>query len=105
MYNDTNKLFATKYVWWFLEIQPAPMPEHLIGLDPVYYSRDHLAVQGRTLGGVTPEAMAEYIGCYCCKGTIHATCEDYRAGAGVDLDDDRRSEDKDQNIQAPLLVL
>lgn len=105
MYNDTNKLFATKYVWWFLQIQPAPMPEHLISLDPVYYLRDHLAVQCKTPGAVTPEAMAEYIRCYCCKGTIHAVCEDYRAGAGVDLDDDRRSEDKDQNIQAPLLAL
>ena len=34
MYDDTNKEFATKYVWWFLQIQPAPMPEHLISLDP-----------------------------------------------------------------------
>ena len=78
MYNDTNKEFATKYVWWFLQIQPAPMPEHLISQDPVYYLRDHLFVQGKTPGAVTPEAMAEYIRCYCCKGTIHAVCEDYR---------------------------
>jgi pimeloyl-ACP methyl ester carboxylesterase len=28
MYDDTSKEFATKYVWWFLQIQPAPMPEH-----------------------------------------------------------------------------
>lgn len=105
MYNETSKLFATKYLWWFLQIQPAPMPEHLISLDPVYYLRDHLAVQGKTPGAVTPEAMAEYIRCYCCKGTIHAICEDYRAAAGIDLDEDRRSADKDQNIQAPLLVL
>jgi haloacetate dehalogenase len=34
MYNDTSKEFATRYVWWFLQTQPAPMPEHLIGLDP-----------------------------------------------------------------------
>jgi haloacetate dehalogenase len=63
MYDQTPKEFATKYAWWFLQIQPAPMPEHLISLDPGYYLRDHLAVQGKTPGAVTPEAMAEYIRC------------------------------------------
>ena len=82
MYNETSKEFATKYVWWFLQIQPAPMPEHLIALDPAYYLRDHLAVQGKTAGAVTPDAMGEYMRCYCCKGTIRAICEDYRAAVG-----------------------
>ena len=105
MYDDTSKEFATKYVWWFLQIQPAPMPEHLIGLDPAYYLRDHLAVQSKTPGAVTPEAMAEYIRCYCCNGTIRAVCEDYRAAAGIDLDQDRADEAADNKIRAPLLAL
>ena len=105
MYNDTSKEFATKYVWWFLQIQPAPMPEHLIGLDPGYYLRDHLAVQGKTPGAVTPEAMAEYIRCYCCRGTIRAVCEDYRAAAGIDLDQDRADDAAGHKIGAPLLAL
>jgi haloacetate dehalogenase len=105
MYDDTSKEFATKYVWWFLQIQPAPMPEHLISLDPGYYLRDHLAVQGKTPGAVTPEAMAEYIRCYCCKGTIRAVCEDYRAAAGIDLDQDRADDKAGRKIKAPLLAL
>jgi haloacetate dehalogenase len=105
MYDDTSKEFATKYVWWFLQIQPAPMPEHLISLDPGYYLRDHLAVQGKTPGAVTPDAMAEYIRCYCCKGTIRAVCEDYRAAAGIDLDQDRADDAAGRKIRAPLLVL
>jgi haloacetate dehalogenase len=105
MYDDTSKEFATKYVWWFFQIQPVPMPEHLIGLDPAYYLRDHLAVQGKTPGAVTPEAMAEYIRCYCCNGTIRAVCEDYRAAAGIDLDQDRADEAADNKIRAPLLAL
>jgi haloacetate dehalogenase len=36
--------------------------------------------------------MAEYIRCYCCKGTIRAVCEDYHAAAGIDLDQDRADE-------------
>jgi len=105
MYNDTSKEFATKYVWWFLQIQPAPMPEHLISLDPVFYLRDHLAVQGKTPGAVTPEAMAEYIRCYCCKCTIHAVCEDYRAAAGIDIEQDKADDKAGHKIQAPLLAL
>ncbi len=105
MYNDTNKEFATKYVWWFLQIQPAPMPEHIISQDPVYYLRDHLFIQGKTPGAVTPEAMAEYIRCYCCKGTIHAVCEDYRAAAGIDLDMDCADDAAGHKIQAPVLAL
>ena len=105
MYDDTSKEFATKYVWWFLQIQPAPMPEHLISVDPGYYLRDHLAVQGKTPGAVTPEAMAEYIRAYCCKGTIRAVCEDYRAAAGIDLDQDRADDKNGHRIKAPLLVL
>ena len=105
MYNDTNQEFATKYVWWFLQIQPAPMPEHLIGLDPVFYLRDHLAVQGKTPGAIPPEVIAEYIRCYCCQGTIRAVCEDYRAAAGIDLEHDRESDRTNTYIQAPLLAL
>jgi haloacetate dehalogenase len=105
MYDDTSKEFATKYLWWFLQIQPAPMPEHLISLDPGYYLRDHLAVQGKTAGAVTPEAMAEYIRCYCCKGTIRAVCEDYRAAAGIDLEEDRADDKAGRKIKAPLLAL
>ena len=78
------------------------MPEHIIGLDPVYYLRDHLFVQGRTPGAVTPEAMAEYIRCYCTTSTIHAVCEDYRAAAGIDLDMDRADDAAGHKIQAPL---
>ena len=45
MYNEASEEFATKFVWWFLQIQPAPMPEHLIGLAPVYYLPDYLFAQ------------------------------------------------------------
>ena len=49
--------------------------------------------------------MAEYIRCYCCKGTIRAVCEDYRAAAGIDLDQDRADDQAGRKIKAPLLAL
>ena len=105
MYERTNMEFATRYLWWFLQIQPAPMPEHIISSDSAYYLREHLDVQGKTPGAVTPEAMAEYLRCYCCKGTIHAVCEDYRAAAGIDLDQDKADDAAGNKVQAPLLAL
>ncbi|XJP92271.1 alpha/beta fold hydrolase [Pseudomonas sp. B22129] len=105
MYDGTNKAFATRYLWWFLQIQPSPMPEHLISLDPAYYLREHLLVQSKTPGAVTPDAMAEYIRCYCCKGTIRAVCEDYRAAAGIDLDMDRADDAAGRKVQAPVHAL
>ena len=62
-------------------------------------------MQGKTPGAVTPEAMAEYIRCYCCEGTIRAVCEDYRAAAGIDLDMDRADDAAGHRIAAPLLAL
>ena len=105
MYRDVNKEFATRYVWWFLQIQPFPIPEHIIGLDPEYFIREHLTAQGKMPEAVTPEAMAEYLRCYCCRGTIHAVCEDYRASADIDLEMDEADDKAGHKISAPLLIL
>jgi pimeloyl-ACP methyl ester carboxylesterase len=105
MYEDTNKEFATQYMWWFFLIQPYPLPEHLFGLDPAFFIRHLLEVLSRTPGAVTPAALQEYLRCYCCEGTIHAVCEDYRAAASIDLDMDRADDAAGHRIDAPLLVL
>jgi len=105
MYRDTNQEFATKYMWWFFQIQPAPLPEHLIGLDPAFYMKEHLNVQNKTPGAITDEAMAEYLRCYCCTATIHGACEDYRAAAGVGLELDAADEKAGKKVAAPLLAL
>ena len=105
MYGSTNQTFATSYVWWFFQIQPAPLPEHMIGLDPEYYFRSHLAKQCKTEGAIAPGALAEYLRCYCCTSTIHAACEDYRAAAGIDLEMDRTDDAAGRKIEALALVL
>jgi haloacetate dehalogenase len=105
MYERTDQEFATRYVWWFFQIQPYPIPEHLIGLDPEFYLREHLGRQSKTPGAVTDEAMAEYLRCYCDPGTIHAACEDYRAAAGIGLELDAEDEIEGRQVTAPLLAL
>lgn len=104
MYERTDRDFATRYVWWFFQIQPYPIPEHLIGLDPEFYLREHLGRQSKTPGAVTDAAMAEYLRCYN-AATIHAACEDYRAAAGIGLELDAADDAAGKKIAAPLLAL
>ena len=94
MYAQTDKAFATKYFWWFLQIQPAPFPEEMMGAKPGFYLTDHLTVQSKTPGAVTPAAYAEYLRCYSEPACLHGVCEDYRAAAGIDselLEADRKA--------------
>ncbi|HLO74989.1 MAG TPA: alpha/beta hydrolase [Magnetospirillum sp.] len=102
MYARADKDFATRYFWWFFNIQPAPLPETLIGANPEFYLQTHLTKQNKTPGAITPEAMAEYRRCYTSE-MIHAVMEDYRAAATIDLTHD--AEDSDKRIQAPLLAI
>ncbi len=52
---------------------------------------------------ITPEAFAEYLRCFRDPATIHATCEDYRAAASIDLAHD--DADMDRKITCPVLAL
>ena len=105
MYAKTDKTFATKYFWWFFQIQPEPVPERFIGAMPDFYLSDHLDVQNKTPGAVTPVAFAAYLRGYSEPACIHAVCEDYRAGAGIDsqlLEADRQAGKK---VAQPLLAI
>ena len=103
MYAGTNQAFATAYYHWFFLIQPFDLPERLIGADPVYYLRRKLGGWGTGLAHFDPRALAEYERCFKDPATIHATCEDYRAAASIDLLHD--AESKAQRIACPLVVL
>ena len=101
MFHHVDQAFATSNYHWFFLIQPAPLPETLIGNSAEFFLRGRFA--GLIPQAVTPEAWAEYLRCFKDPATIHATCEDYRAGAGVDLEHDRG--DIERKIACPLLVL
>jgi haloacetate dehalogenase len=103
MYKQTDQAFATAYYHWFFLIQPFDLPERLIGADPAYYMRRKLGGWGSKLDHFDPRALMEYERCFCDAVTIHATCEDYRAAASIDLEHDRA--DEQTKITCPLLVL
>jgi len=95
--------FARAYYHWFFLIQPAPLPERLIGADPAFYLRAKIGGWGS--GGTAifdPRALAEYERCFT-PPAIHAMCEDYRAAASIDLEHDRA--DAAGRIVCPVRVL
>jgi haloacetate dehalogenase len=89
LYSNVNRLIATAYYHWFMLIQPFDLPERLIGADPEYYLRTSLdRWSGSGLAGFDEAAVAEYVRCFRTPEGVHATCEDYRAGATVDFEAD-----------------
>jgi len=99
MYENTTQAFATAYYHWFLLIQKPPLPEQLLAGHAPGYVLDRL-------GKGAPFARAarrEYERAFRDPKCIHATCEDYRASAGIDLEHDRK--DLKRKLRMPLLVL
>ncbi|HZA65877.1 MAG TPA: alpha/beta hydrolase [Geminicoccaceae bacterium] len=102
VFGATDQALATAYYHWFFLVQPYDLPERLIGADPVYYLRRKLGAWA-ALEQFAPEALAEYERCFADPAVIHASCEDYRAAASIDLAHDEA--DLDRRIQCPLLAL
>ncbi len=101
MYAATDMAFARAYYHWFFLIQPAPLPEKLIGGNPEFYLRRKIGSWGHVSDAHTPEAMADYIRCFTPE-TIHASCEDYRAAATIDLIHD--ADDADKKLTMPVMA-
>jgi haloacetate dehalogenase len=105
MYENTTEAFARAYWHWFFLILPAPVPEKMIGADPKFLLR---AKMGALAAGgeipFSPEAWAEYERCFTPE-MIHASCEDYRAAAAIDLEHDRADREAGRRVRCPVLAL
>ena len=106
MYAMTDRRFAEAYYHWFHLIQPNPLPERMIGGDPLSYL--HAKLGGWGAGGLShiePEALADYERCFDSAASIHALCEDYRAAATIDLEHDAASREVGEKITCDTHVL
>jgi haloacetate dehalogenase len=99
MFRRADMSFGLGYWHWFFLAQPFDLPERVIGANPdgFYFHR------GRDV--FDPAAMAEYRRCYTDPATIHAMCEDYRAGTTFDFELDEADRKAGNRIQCPLLAL
>ncbi|OLT04657.1 alpha/beta hydrolase [Pseudonocardia sp. CNS-004] len=89
--------FARGAWHWFFLSQPGDLPERLIAADPDAFF----------LRGATPfdrHALAAYRAAWSRPEVVHAMCNDYRAGATVDVADDEADRGR-RTIDCPTLVL
>lgn len=103
IYDSTTIHLAKAYWHWFFLIQKQPIPEKLLEGRATFYINARL---GRGKGGLKwfdRRAVAEYIRAFRDPRTVHATCEDYRAAATIDLVHDRK--DLKRKIRMPVLAL
>ncbi len=103
IFTDIEQKLATAYYHWFFLIQPEPFPETMIANSLEFYLRTIMGRLTRSENAITEDAFAHYLKCLRDPATIHATCEDYRAAATIDLRHDGAS--RDQKITCPLLAL
>jgi haloacetate dehalogenase len=102
MYRGTGEAFARAYWHWFFLILPPPVPERLIGADPdLFWTR----MCGAGSAGLAPfdGALDHYLAAFRDPEAIRASCDDYRAAAGIDITHD--DADGDLRVAAPLLAL
>lgn len=92
--------------WEFLS-RPYPEPEREIGKDPLPYFDGLMAKWSGdgTLDVFDPRALASYHANCNEPNRIHAFCEDYRAGATVDVAADEADRQAGKTIPCPVLVL
>jgi haloacetate dehalogenase len=103
MYQSTDMSFARAYYHWFFLIQKAPLPERLLAGHVPWYILGRLGRGKSGLKHFDKRAVAEYVRAFRDPRTIHATCEDYRAAATIDLVHDRK--DVRRKLQMPVLAL
>jgi haloacetate dehalogenase len=104
MYEQTSMAFATVYYHWFFLIQPTPHPERMIGADPIAYLERKISSGSAGMKPFAPEALESYRSAFTPE-TIHASCEDYRAAASIDLEHDRADRNAGRKLTMPLLAL
>jgi haloacetate dehalogenase len=92
LYTHVTIEFVQAYFHWFNYLRPAPGPEN--DLKASYEAQKARA---------TNDVQIEYLRTSSEPENIHAMCEDYRAGASIDLKHD--AADLDKKIACPLLVL
>jgi len=102
-----DREFALKVYHWAFLAQQAPFPENLISASAISYLEHTLAswTASKDLSAFSEEALAHYRVAFSNPCRVAASCEDYRAGATIDLEHDSEDREKQRKISCPTLVL
>ncbi|QIG39930.1 alpha/beta hydrolase [Microbacterium sp. 4R-513] len=107
VWSRADAQMALTYWHWAFLAQPAPLPEDLIDANPSAFFESHVRALGlgRAPDRYPEELMTLYRGILDDPTVVHAICEDYRAGAGIDREHDDHDRSAGRRIGCPLLVL
>jgi haloacetate dehalogenase len=107
MWHRMDRVMAMKVWHWPFLAQKHPMPEAVLEKAALDYIHLKMAswTKAKDLSAFDPRALAHYDAFFCDPLRIHATCEDYRAGATTDLANDEADRAAGRKISAPLLAL
>ncbi|MEA2574417.1 MAG: haloacetate dehalogenase [Chloroflexia bacterium] len=94
--------FSLGFWHWAFLAQPYDFPERLIGAAPDYYYWQRHGPEPPAY--ITAEVFADFRRSFTNPDTIHAMCEDYRAGATIDFEHDMADRGK-KRIACPVLAL
>jgi haloacetate dehalogenase len=92
LYTHVTLEFIQAYYHWFAQVRPAPVAEN-----------DLLAQVEARRARANTDVAKEYLRVTSSPENVHAMCEDYRAGASIDLQHD--AADLDKKIQCPTMLL
>ncbi|MCZ0736398.1 alpha/beta fold hydrolase [Phreatobacter sp. AB_2022a] len=104
MWRKADRAFGLAAYHWFLLAQPYDMPERLIGADPDFFLE--VTLQRMALSpSAYADALEPYAQAFRKAEVRHAMCQDYRAGASIDLTHDQVDLSDGRKLRCPVLVL
>ena len=101
-FSNVDKEIATAAFNWFFSIQSGGLPERLINAERAFYIQWLLDDFAGKKNILAEKAVAEYKRCFD-SPSVHATCEEFRASATIDLEHDEV--DKSKKISCPVFIL
>lgn len=107
MWEGMNAERAVQVYHWPFLAQPYPLPEMLLSTASREYLDYTLAkwTKHNSLDVFDGDALAHYRAFFADPGRVHACCEDYRAGATIDVEHDRADRAAGKTVRCPSLVL
>lgn len=104
VYRQADMQFSLGFWVWSFLAAPEPVPERLIARSPDVIVNHMLDSWSDVPGAFPAEIRAEYIAQFGDPGTVHAICEQYRAAATLDYQQDQ-ADRGERRITCPTLVL
>jgi haloacetate dehalogenase len=103
-YSRADMKFSLGYWVWSFLAAPEPVPEQFIAAAPAVLVNFMLDSWPEVKDAFPAEVRAEYVRKFSDPDTVHAICEEYRAAATLDYEQDEKDRGK-RKIACPVLFL